>query len=195
MSDFDFLRTRLGLTSGPSLDLLRQRVAKAEADLETARAAMRAAADAAGIERDSLFSGSRYVLRTSGERWAREARIEGEHAALERSARAAEIGALMNASPKWRDAHLKVATLARGERSAADPVQEVQNRIARDRQTDLSRNREIGASDNPTDLAAAIHRAADRRRSPTDSDPAKPMDPLARAIVDSARKAHRKQED
>jgi hypothetical protein len=81
--DFDFLRHRLGLTSGAgntSLALLRQRLERAESELESARAAMRSAAAAAGIERAGLFSGSAFISRETGERWADEARREGEKA-------------------------------------------------------------------------------------------------------------------
>jgi hypothetical protein len=68
--DADNLRARLGLMPAPSLELVRQRMVKAEAELEAARNAMRKAADAAGIKRGGLFEGSRFIERTSGERWA-----------------------------------------------------------------------------------------------------------------------------
>ena len=81
--DIDHLRRRLGLVpSGEraSLALLRERFRRAESELEAARAAMRSAAAAAGIERAGLFSGSKFIRRETGEAWASTARIEGEKA-------------------------------------------------------------------------------------------------------------------
>jgi hypothetical protein len=72
--DFDFLRHRLGLTStggNTSLALQQQRFDRAEAELEAARAAMRSAADAAGIERSGLFAGSTFIKRSTGDGAAR----------------------------------------------------------------------------------------------------------------------------
>jgi hypothetical protein len=76
--DVEFLRRRLGLTSGgASLALLRQRLERAEAELEAARAAMRSAADAAGIERTGLFSESEFIPRSTGDSWFEAGKREG----------------------------------------------------------------------------------------------------------------------
>jgi hypothetical protein len=70
----------------------RQRVAKAEAELEAAREAMRNAADKAGIPRANLFSESLFVARSSAEKWTDEAaarsHAEGKQAAYEEVTRA-----------------------------------------------------------------------------------------------------------
>jgi hypothetical protein len=77
--DVDYLRRRLGLTSGgtASLALLRQRFDRAEAELEAARAAMRSAADAAGIERAGLFGESEFIPRSTGDAWHEAGKREG----------------------------------------------------------------------------------------------------------------------
>ena len=70
--DIDHLRRRLGLVpSGEraSLALLRERLRRAESELEAARAAMRSGADAAGVERAGLFSDTRFVPRSTADNW------------------------------------------------------------------------------------------------------------------------------
>jgi hypothetical protein len=54
----------------------RRRVAAAEASLVKARDLMRAAAELAGIETVGLFAEGLFIWRTTGERWAAEARRE-----------------------------------------------------------------------------------------------------------------------
>jgi hypothetical protein len=78
--DADYLRRRLGLVSGgtASLALLRQRFDRAESELTAARAAMRSAADAAGIERSGLFGESKFIPRSTGDAWHAAGRRAGE---------------------------------------------------------------------------------------------------------------------
>ena len=57
-----------------NLHHLSERVKAAEAALLAARDALRAAAVRQGLSREGLFSDSQFVLRTTAERWAREAR-------------------------------------------------------------------------------------------------------------------------
>jgi hypothetical protein len=66
-----------GATQVTSLELARVRVAKAEAELESARAVMRTAAKAAGVKLGGIFAESLFVSRATSERWADEARDEG----------------------------------------------------------------------------------------------------------------------
>jgi hypothetical protein len=79
--DMDYLRRRLGLvpngSGGASLALPRQRLERAEAELEAARAAMRSAADVAGIKRSGLFSGSAFVSRGTADDWYEAGLKEG----------------------------------------------------------------------------------------------------------------------
>jgi hypothetical protein len=62
-----------------SLDLALSRVSVAERNLEEARAATRAAAKREGVKLSGLFSGQ-FIMRSTGERWADEARAEGHEA-------------------------------------------------------------------------------------------------------------------
>ena len=56
----------------------RRKVGAAEAALLSARAAMRAAAELAGVETAGLFEDTQFILRESGEQWVRDARRQGE---------------------------------------------------------------------------------------------------------------------
>jgi len=92
--DFDFLRHRLGLTStggNTSLALQQQRFDRAEAELEAARAAMRSAADAAGIERGGLFAGSTFIKRSTGDAWHEAGIKEGRREVLDAQLRVAGL--------------------------------------------------------------------------------------------------------
>lgn len=64
----------------------------------------------------------------------------------------------------------------------------VQARIAKQAETDLSPNAALGAPTNPKALAAAIHKAAAKAKSSTDSDPPRPMNALSKGIIDAGRK-------
>jgi hypothetical protein len=59
------------------VDMALGRVATAEANLESARAAARTVARSAGVKISGLFSESQFVGRGTAERWADEARAEG----------------------------------------------------------------------------------------------------------------------
>jgi hypothetical protein len=76
--DIDHLRRRLGLapSGNASLVLLRQRLQRAEVELESALAAMRSAADA-GIERSGLFSETTFVPRLTADSWHEAGQREG----------------------------------------------------------------------------------------------------------------------
>jgi hypothetical protein len=120
--DYDFLRHRLGLTSGggdTSLALLRQRLERAESELEAARAAMRSAADSAGIKRAGLFSGSAFISRETGEKWADAARNEGWRAGATFFADAVE--SLRNPDPDDPMYHLAL----RLNRTGVPPLEEM----------------------------------------------------------------------
>ncbi len=195
----DRLRVKLGLINAPSLELLRQRMAKAEDALEAARAAMRAAADAAGIARGGLFEGSKFVLRTSGERWANEARAEGHREGHEWLAGKLEAARDPNRERPFRLAGLALARAQREgrefgvgmrERSGA-PVNEVdtiQAQILKSREVDLSSNRQIGAPTTPEKLSAAILAAGAKARSATDADPPGATNALAQEILRQGRR-------
>jgi hypothetical protein len=92
--DFDFLRHRLGLTSAAgnagntSLALLQQRFDRAEDELSAARAAMRSAA---GVEISGLFSGSRFIKRTTGDTWHDAGIKEGRREVLDAQLRVAGL--------------------------------------------------------------------------------------------------------
>jgi hypothetical protein len=198
--DADKLRVRLGLINAPSLELLRQRMTQAETTLEATRAAMRTAADAGGIKRGGLFEGSKFVLRTAGERWAVEAEKRGHLLGAEWMADKLER-AHRPESEKMKDPFYRLAQgmLRRGVagRDIGDTglseVGAIQARILKDREPDLSGNAAIGAATTSEALAEQILAAGKRARSPTDSDPEPEMNALSRAIVESGRK--RRQED
>jgi ribonuclease HI len=63
--------------SADGLDQARARVAKAEVELSAARTAMRAAARKAGVSLANLFGDSSFIARSTGDRWASEARAAG----------------------------------------------------------------------------------------------------------------------
>jgi hypothetical protein len=184
----DRLRIKLGLLNAPSLELLRQRMTSVEAELDLARAAMRQVADRAGIKRGGLFEGSRFIERTSGERWAAEARAEGvrhgrDHAfGLFARAGTSEFAHIAAVLPKWKSGGRSGAAVA------VDEVAEIQEQIRKDREPDLSSNRQIGAPDNPVELAAAIHKAAARARSATDADPPRETNALSAEILKQGRR-------
>jgi hypothetical protein len=196
----DRLRVKLGLVNAPSLGLLRERLSRAEVELESARNAMRKAADAGGIARAGLFAGTRFIERTSGERWANEARAEGRREGHEWLATALE-----NARRPDRDRPFRIAgeALARAHREgrefgslrrdAGDPVNEVdaiQARIRKSREVDLSSNALINAPTTSAELAAGIHEAAAKARTPTGAhrDDKAPMNSLSAAILKAGRR-------
>lgn len=197
--DAEQLRARLGLINAPSLELLRQRMVKAEADLEAARDAMRKAADAAGIKRGGLFVGSKFVERTAGERWAAEARAAGHLAGSEWLATALEKAG----RPDGPFAHITRAMLRRGvdgrdtgrgmADAPVDPVEARQQEILASRRTDLSPNKLIGAPTTSAELVSAIHAAAAKARSATGShkDDQGPMNALSKAVVEAGRTRRR----
>ena len=168
--DFDFLRHRLGLTSGggnTSLALLQQRFDRAEAELEAARAAMRSAADSAGIKRAGLFSGSAFISRETGEKWADEARNEGWRAGATFFADAVE--SLRNPDP-------------------ADPMYHLALRLNRTGLPPLEDMRAAVSGEVP-DKAAAILAAARRAKSSGDTErPLPEKGSLAAQIIASGRK-------
>jgi hypothetical protein len=82
------IKSHQGVSNGAqssvtTLAFVRLRVAKAEAELESAREAMRIAADKAGIERAGLFAESLFVGRATAEKWTDQARSEGYEAGKE----------------------------------------------------------------------------------------------------------------
>lgn len=191
MVDPENLRMRLGLTTGLSLELLRQRMVKAEAELEASRNAMRTAADAAGIKRGGLFVGSRFIERTAGEKWAVEARREGHTTGIAWFAGAIERandpnGPFRHASAALHRRHLAGRNI--GE-PAVDPIEARQAEILAKRRVDLSPNAALGAPVTSEGLVAGIHAAAAKARTPTGAheDDKAPTNALARAIVEAGR--------
>lgn len=190
MNDADRLRARLGLfnVNAPSLELFRQRMAKAETDLEAARDAMRGAADRAGIPRGGLMEGSRFILRTSGERWANEARADGirqgrDHAfGLFERAGTSEFAHIAAVLPKWKSGERS------GAATAVDEVAEIQARIRKAREPDLSGNAQLGAATTPEALADQILAAGRRARSATDADPPRETTALSDAVLRAGRR-------
>jgi hypothetical protein len=181
----------VGTTNVP-LAVALDRVAAAERSLEAARTAARDAARREGKRTSGIFSDGAFIPRATALAWCDSARKEGADSA------AYDIAdALKN--PDRRFAKLDTAALAaglrlfqqRGQHSTApvSEVERVQAEILAARQPDLSGNRKLGAPDNPVDLAAAIHKAAARAKSPTGTaDPPPEGNALSRAIVEAGRK-------
>ena len=124
--DFEFLGRRLGLTStggNTSLSLPRERFRRAEAELASARQAMRSAAEASGVEISGLFAGSDFVRRSTADRWYNNGISEGRREVLDAQIRAsgedpakvrAEIEARVKVDRAAADArHARWTTLMR----------------------------------------------------------------------------------
>lgn len=188
-------------TTNVSLPAALDRVASAEAAVDSAREIARAAARAAGKRTGGLFASSKYILRESGIKWSDEARHEGFDAGFKMCCKHFKMAFRPESEklkdPLYRAFATRLAPEGRPRLGLTDaPINEVdaiQARILADRQVDLSRNGP--GRDNPVDLAASIHKAAARAKSPTSSDPARPMDALAQKIIDSGKKAHRRSDD
>jgi hypothetical protein len=86
-----------------SLKILLNAVTAAETRLEEARANVRAAAKKLGISRDGLFGDCVFIYRSTGERWADDARREGHSAGCAVMARVIES---VNRPPTGPFAHL-----------------------------------------------------------------------------------------
>jgi hypothetical protein len=119
--DVDFFK-RLGLNGrnsggGTSLSLLRERFRRAEAELEAARAAMRSAAGAAGVEISGLFAGSTFIKRTTGDAWHEAGISEGRREVIDAQIRASgEDPAKVRAEIKARLPAQRAASEARHAR-------------------------------------------------------------------------------
>ena len=180
--DIDHLRHRLGLApsgEGASLALLRQRLQRAEADLEAARVAMRSAADAAGIERAGLFSGSAFIPRSTGDSWFEAGKREGEKAMADILTRSVDMDAtdktsrfrhlarrLQKISPQdWPEHVAKMRAVVAGDHA---PELSSQNKgeaiLAAGRRARMSGSDE---RPQPEGLAAKIIAAGKRARTPT----------------------------
>ena len=208
MASFDEIAARLRGTSVPligsaratTLDAALARVARAERELQDARAEARRLGRAAGKKLSSLFEDSIFVKRSSAEAWSDEARSEGFERACGYFERA-----LRPQSEKERDPFYRLAAglVRRGlghlnpptgdaRINAMSEVDQIQQRILKSRETDFS-NQMPGAPKEPGKLADAILAAGKRARSPTDADPPREMNALSAAIVAAGKK--RRQED
>ena len=199
MASFDEIAARLRGTSVPSIGSARAttleaalaRVARAERELQDARAEARRLGRATGKKLSALFEDSLFVKRASAEEWIDEAHSAG----FERACRHFER-ALRPQSEKERDPFYRIAAglvrkgLARADLTdeSVSEIDQIQANILKSREVDLSANAQLGAATTPDALANQILEAGKRARSATDADPERPMNALSRAILESGRK-------
>jgi hypothetical protein len=185
----DTLRANLFL--GPA----RKTVEWAERELTDARAAMRKAADRVGLSRDGIFAESKYVPRATADTWYHDGHREGRRQGIEEIAAALQPPGPGDAFhetwkmlQKFGPPRLDLIDLDRAA-SRQDAVVSIQDEI---RRRDTARYGEVT---NPQALARQILAASERAKSATDSDPAPKRGPLAQAILDASKKAHRREDD
>jgi hypothetical protein len=172
-----------------SLDLALSRVTIAERNLEEARSTARVVARREGVPLANLFGKTQFIARSSGERWADEARVAG---AEERTLVIIKaLKAARDPDPRYRDA---AEALRRGmERGLFDGIlgAAVSTADAADDDDDEVEAARVEAEARTN--AAAILKAAALRDAggPRVPEPAG----KAKRILDAARRAHRRQGD
>lgn len=185
-----------------SLAVALDRCRSAEASLDSAREAARAAARREGKGTGALFSKSRYVARDSATRWCDESRHEGFDAGFQMCCKHFEKA--FNRDPN-DPTNIMADALARhgffkkggpasqligGGAARLSEVDAIQARILKSREVDLSSNALIGAPTTSAELVSAIHAAAAKARTRTGGHPddKPPMNALSEAIVEAGKK-------
>jgi vacuolar-type H+-ATPase subunit H len=203
MASFEHIAQRLVSVSVPSigslkpqtLDAALARVARAERELQDARAEARRLGRAAGKKLSALFEDSIFVKRSSAEAWCDEARAEahldGANWLADKLERAHRPESEKRKDPFYQLAARMVHKGQLGLDLTDKPVSEIdaiQARILKSREVDLSSNAAINAPTEHGKLAEAILAAGKRARSPTDSDPPGATNALSQEILRQGRR-------
>ena len=185
----------IGGSKPQTLEQALQRVARAERELQDARAEARRLGRAAGKKLNTLFENSVFVKRSSAEEWCDEARAEAHLAGVEWMAEKLER-AFRPESEKRKDPFYRLAAgMVRKGQLGLDltdkPVSEIdaiQQRILKSREPDLSGNSALGVATTPELLAEQILAAGARARLPTSSDPPRDTNALSEAVLRAGRR-------